>query len=109
MQDTEARVDAVEQRMDQLDQALRRNRWIAAASALACLMLVIGLSVAMPGWAGQVSGAPQSGSGASASIFAGSPILGYLVIGALGFLLGTAATILGFRLAKRPAQKEPVP
>lgn len=107
MRDTEERMNAVKQRLDRLEaDGLRRNRRIAYALAAACLALVIGVAAAMPGWIGQMPDMFRWESDISASVFAGSPFLDYLVVGVFAFFLGTAATILCFRLTKRLENKD---
>lgn len=75
----------------------RRGRLVTAAAAAACLAMIVGLSLLLPGMAGQESGGYQGFAGA-ASIFCDSEALGYVVIGLLAFLLGVCVTILCFRL-----------
>ena len=109
MRDTEERINAVKQEMDRLEaDRRRRDKRIAYALAAACLMLVIGVAAAMPGWIGQVPDISQGGNGVSASVFAGSPVLDYLVVGIFAFFLGATATIFCFRLAKRSEDEDRV-
>ena len=77
----------------------RRHNTITMASAVAaCLALLIGASLAMPGIAANIQTGDYSGFETAASIFHGGAALGYIVIGLLAFLLGVCVTILCFRL-----------
>ena len=64
----------------------------------ACLALLIGASLAMPGIAASIQAGNYSGLETAASIFHGGAALGYIVIGLLAFLLGVCVTVLCFRL-----------
>ena len=77
---------------------LRRGTITAAAAAAACLALLIGASLAMPGIAANIQTGDYSGFETAASIFHSGAALGYIVIGLLAFLLGVCVTVLCFRL-----------
>ena len=110
MRNTEERMAAVQNRAAELEgeSRQRRNRWIAFASVAACLLLIVGLSLRMPEWAGRAA-AGDADTGAAASLFAGSGMLGYLVIGILAFLLGVAVTVLCFLLRRQSQDKDDTP
>ena len=76
----------------------RRNTITMASAVAACLALLIGASLAMPGIAANIQAGDYSGFETAASIFHGGAALGYIVIGLLAFLLGVCVTILCFRL-----------
>ena len=76
----------------------RRDRRTAALAAAACLALLVGASLAMPGIAARIQTGDYSGFETAASIFHGGAALGYIVIGLLAFLLGVCVTVLCFRL-----------
>ena len=59
----------------------RRSTITTLSAAAACLVLIVGVSFAMPGMVAGVRAA-----------------LGYIVIGLLSFLLGVCVTVLCFRL-----------
>ena len=82
----------------QREKRLRRNTITIASSVAACLALLIGASLAMPGIAANIQTGNYSGFETAASIFHGGAALGYIVIGLLAFLLGVCVTILCFRL-----------
>ena len=76
----------------------RRNTITTASAVAACLALLIGASLAMPGIASNIQTGDYSGFETAASIFRGGAALGYIVIGLLAFLLGVCVTVLCFRL-----------
>lgn len=80
------------------EKRLRRGRITMASAAAACLALIVGASLAMPGIAARIQRDDYSGFETAAGIFHGSAALGYIVIGLLAFLLGVCVTVLCFRL-----------
>ena len=77
----------------------RRRGTIAMFSATAaCLVLIVGVSFAMPGMVAGVRPGDFAGYETAASMYGGGAALGYIVIGLLAFLLGVCVTILCFRL-----------
>ena len=80
------------------EQKLRRGRLTMFAAVAACLALIVGASLVMPGIAAKIQLDDYSGFETAASIFHSSAALGYIVIGLLAFLLGVCVTILCFRL-----------
>ena len=82
----------------QREKRLRRNTVTMASAVAACLALLIGASLAMPGIAASIQTGDYSGFETAASIFHGGAALGYIVIGLLAFLLGVCVTVLCFRL-----------
>ena len=94
------RVAETKRRIAQIEREKRRRRnTITMASAVAaCLALLIGASLAMPGIAANIQTGDYSGFETAASIFHGGAALGYIVIGLLAFLLGVCVTVLCFRL-----------
>ena len=82
----------------QREKRLRRNTITMASAVAACLALLIGASLAMPGIAAHIPTGDYSGFETAASIFHGGAALGYIVIGLLAFLLGVCVTVLCFRL-----------
>ena len=91
--ETKRRIAAMERK-----KRLRRNTITMAAAVAACLALLIGASLAMPGIAARIQTGDYSGFETAASIFHGGAALGYIVIGLLAFLLGVCVTVLCFRL-----------
>ena len=80
------------------EKRLRRDKITRISAAAACLALLIGASLAMPGIAANIQTGDYSGFETAASIFHGGAALGYIVIGLLAFLLGVCVTVLCFRL-----------
>ena len=107
MRTNEERIAAMHKRAAELEKEKRQRkvRIIQALSAAACFAAVILLAVFMPGFS-QSLGSGNSQGGMSASIFSESSALGYIVIGVLAFLLGTAVTVFCFRLKKWQKDKD---
>ena len=82
----------------QREKRLRRNTITMASAVAACLALLIGASLAMPGIAANIQTGDYSGFETAASMYGGGAALGYIVIGLLAFLLGVCVTVLCFRL-----------
>ena len=100
MRSLEERVAETKRRIAKIEQEKRRRRnTITMASAVAaCLALLIGASLAMPGIAANIQTGDYSGFETAASMYGGGAALGYIVIGPLAFLLGVCVTVLCFRL-----------
>ena len=100
MRSHEERVAETKRRIAKIEREKRRRRnTITMASAVAaCLALLVGVSLAMPGIAASIQTGDYSGFETAASIFHGGAALGYIVIGLLAFLLGVCVTVLCFRL-----------
>ena len=100
MRSHEERVAETKRRITKIKREKRRRRdTITIASAVAaCLALLIGASLAMPGIAASIRTGDYSGFETAASIFHGGAALGYIIIGLLAFLLGVCVTVLCFRL-----------
>ena len=100
MRSHEERVAETKRRIAKIEREKRRRRnTVTMASAVAaCLALLIGASLAMPGIAANIQTGDYSGFETAASIFHGGAALGYIVIGLLAFLLGVCVTVLCFRL-----------
>ena len=96
----EERVAETKRRIAKIEREKRRqcNTITMASAAAACLALLIGVSLAMPGIAANIQTGDYSGFETAASIFHGGAALGYIVIGLLAFLLGVCVTVLCFRL-----------
>ena len=100
MRSHEERVAETKRRIAKIEREkqLRRNTVTMASAVAACLALLIGASLAMPGIAASIRAGDYSGFETAASIFHGGAALGYIVIGLLAFLLGVCVTVLCFRL-----------
>ena len=101
MRTNEERIAAMHKRAAELEKEKRQHRTaiIQAVSITACFAAVIALAVFMPGFSRAFVSEENQGS-MSASIFSGSSLLGYIVIGTIAFLLGVSVTIFCFRLKK---------
>ena len=100
MRSHEERVAETKRHITKIEREKRRRRdTITMASAVAaCLALLVGASLAMPGITANIQTGDYSGFETAASIFHGGAALGYIVIGLLAFLLGVCVTVLCFRL-----------
>ena len=100
MRSHEERVAETKRRIAKMErEKQRRRKTIPMASAVAaCLALLIGASLAMPGIAAKIQAGDYSGFETAASMYGGGAALGYIVIGLLAFLLGVCVTVLCFRL-----------
>ena len=100
MRSHEERVAETKRRIAKIEREkqLRRNTVTMASAVAACLALLIGAALAMPGIAASLQTGDYSGFETAASIYGGGTALGYIVIGLLAFLLGVCVTVLCFRL-----------
>ena len=99
MRSHEERVAETKRRIAKIEREkrLRRNKITMASAVAACLVLLIGASLAMPGIAASIRTGDYSGFETAASMYGGGA-LGYIVIGLLAFLLGVCVTVLCFRI-----------
>ena len=100
MRSHEERVAETKRRIAKMEREKqrRRNTITMASAVAACLALLIGASLAMPGIAANIQTGNYSGFETAASMYGGGAALGYIVIGLLAFLLGVCVTVLCFRL-----------
>ena len=100
MRSHEERVAETKRRIAKIEREKRllRDKITMISAAAACLALLIGASLAMPGIAASIQTGNYSGFETAASIFHSGAALGYIVIGLLAFLLGICVTVLCFRL-----------
>lgn len=106
MHNIEERMNIITKRANILKQAKKRRiRNILSLSSLAaCLLIILGISVAMPNMMSQLSVAEYTDVIGFASIFSSGNAMGYLLIALLGFLLGICLTILCVYLHKRSVE-----
>ena len=99
MRSHEERVAETKRRIAKIEREKRRRNTVTMASAVAaCLALLIGASLAMPGIAARMQINDYAVFETAAGIFRSSAALGYIVIGLFAFLLGVCVTVLCFRL-----------
>ena len=100
MRSHEERVAETKRRIAKIEREkrLRRDKFTMISAVAACLALLVGVCLAMPGIAASIQTGNYSGFETAASIFHGGAALGYIVIGLLAFLLGVCVTVLCFRL-----------
>ena len=82
----------------QREKRLRRSKITMFSAAAVCLVLIVGVSFAMPGMVAGICPGDYAGYETAASMYGGGAALGYIVIGLLSFLLGVCVTVLCFRL-----------
>ena len=100
MRSHEERVAETKRRIAKIEREkrLRRDKITMVSAAAACLVLLIGASLAMPGIAARAQAGDYAGFETAASMYGGGAALGYIVIGLLAFLLGVCVTVLCVRL-----------
>ena len=100
MRNPEERVAETKRRIAKIEREkrLRRDKITMVSAAAACLVLLIGASLAMPGIAARAQAGDYAGFETAASMYGGGAALGYIVIGLLAFLLGVCVTVLCFRI-----------
>lgn len=100
MRSHEERVAETKRRIAKMEREKqrRRNTVTMVSAVAACLVLLIGASLAMPGIAASIQTDDYAGFETAASMYGGGAALGYIVIGLLAFLLGVCVTVLCFRL-----------
>ena len=100
MRSHEERITEAKRRIAKIEREkrLRRNTITMASAVAACLALLVGASLAMPGITANIQTGDYSGFETAASIFHGGAALGYIVIGLLAFLLGVCVPVLCFRI-----------
>ena len=108
MRSHEERVVETKRRIAKIEREkrLRRNTIAMASAVAACLALLVGASLAMPGIAASIQTGDYAGFETAASIFHGGAALGYIVIGLLAFFLGVCVTVLCFRLRQMNREDE---
>lgn len=99
MRSHEERVVAVKRRVAQIERQKRqrKNRIAALSAVAACLVVIVGLSFAMPGISEKLIAGDYNGYETTASIFSSS-VVSYIIIGLLAFILGVCVTVLCFKL-----------
>ena len=100
MRSHEERVAEAKRRIAAREQENRRQRdgRTVALAVAACLAVLVGASLAMPGIAARMQSNDYAVFETAAGIFRSSAALGYIVIGLFAFLLGVCVTVLCFRL-----------
>ena len=101
------RMALIRQRTAQLQRQARARQMllIDAGCMAACLVLVVCLGLAMPGWAGTSVALHVSPTG-TAGMLSERGADGYILVGVLSFLLGSCVTILLYRLRRHNDRKK---
>ena len=100
MRSHEERIAEVKRRIAEKERQQEQRRGIIAAVSgiAACLAVIIGAALAMPGIIEQARPDTSGGYATAATMLAGNTALGYIVIGLLAFVLGVCVTVLCFRI-----------
>ena len=106
MRTNEERIAATYKRARELEKERNSRQMIIVGGTgyVLSLSVVIVLAFLMPGMMVRILPVRET-EGFSASIFAGSSIIGFLVISVVAFLLGVAVTVFSFRLRKWQEEK----
>ena len=109
MRSHEERITEVKRRMAEKERQkrLRRGRIAAVSGVAACLAVIVGVSLSMPGIVNQIEPETSFGFETAATMLGGSAALGYIVIGLLAFVLGVCVTILCFRIRLLSKEEQP--
>ena len=102
MRPTEERIRQIQKRtvMLQEKQHRKKQRILDFACMAACILLVTGLGVWMPGLVGNLSDGNAVHASGAASLIGSTPAAGYILMGILAFLLGVCSTVLLYRLRR---------
>lgn len=100
MRSTDERINAVKRRVKELTVQKGQLRRMALSVA-ACLLIVIGMGVSMPGIMEGLLEGDYTSTGMMASIFYDGDALGYVLVGLLAFALGVFLTVLSFLMSRR--------
>lgn len=110
MRSPEERITEVKRRIAKKERQKRLQQYrIAAVFAVAaCLVVIVSVSLSLPGVLNRIEPGTSFGYETAATILGGNAALGYIVIGLLAFILGVCVTILCFhiRLMNREEETE---
>ncbi len=107
MRKTEDRIKLMHERAEEIgrESKRRRERLLQGVAIAAGIVVVILTAIFLPNLLSGES--PEAAPGGMyASIFSNSPILSYIVIGIIAFLLGAAVTIFCIRIKKTAVQEK---
>ena len=104
----EERIAEVKRRIAEKEhqKRLRQARIAAVSGVAACLAVIVGVSLFMPGIVDRIELGTTSGFETAATILGGNAAIGYIVIGLLAFVLGICVTILCFRIRQLNNEEE---
>ena len=94
----EERIEAMHARASEMryEAARRRSRFAVISASVVSLAVILNLAFIMPATMERFT-SPGGIGDLKGSILSGSPVIGYVVIGIVAFLLGAAVTLLCFR------------
>lgn len=108
MRTNEERIRLIHERTAEIrkEQKNRRRQLRTAVCMAACLLLVVGIGILMPGFIHGAAAGTVSHTAGTASLVASHAALGYILMGLLSFLLGVSVTILLYRLRRHNDRKK---
>ena len=108
MRTTDARMKHLRRRTAALkaENAKKRQYGIDLLCTAVCLLLIVGLGVAMPHFADATSGNGILHTSGAATLIGNNTALGYILMGVLAFFLGVCCTVLLYRLHRRKKHGE---
>ena len=84
----------------------RKQRALDMICIAACLILVVGIGLFMPGLTAGIPGGEVHHASGAASLVGSHSALGYILMGIMAFLLGVFVTVLLYRLHRRNERKQ---
>ena len=84
----------------------KKQRALDAICIAACLILVVGIGLFLPGLAAGIAGSEVHHASGAASLVGSHAALGYILMGLLSFLLGVCVTVLLYRLHRRNEREQ---
>ena len=108
MRTSEERVAELHRRMEAMKRAKACRKYVQTCTTACAACLVVTVLLALGVSRLPLSTHNGSAGGATASIFAGTQALGYIVVALLAFILGAMVTVLCYRM-RRHMEKEEKP
>ena len=84
----------------------KKQRALDIICIAACLILVVGIGMFMPGWEACITGDEVFHTSGAASLVGRNTALGYILMGLLSFLLGVCVMVLLYCLHRRNERKQ---
>ena len=108
MRTNEERVGLVHKRTAEIKRERKKKiqRALDMICIAACLILVVGIGLFMPGWTAGITGGEVHHTSGAASLVGSHAALGYILMGLMAFLLGVCVTVLLYRLHRRNEREQ---
>ena len=103
MRTTEERAGLIHKRTAEIKRERKKKiqRALDMICIAACLILVVGIGLFMPGWTAGLTGSEVQHASGAASLVGSHAELGYILMGLFSFILGICVTVLLYRLHRR--------